>query len=142
MQLGSGSYDLKPRLPIMVTGPVALRQANAVCVSMTLMPIIGWATKPTGLGHAAIYRLAEVVRFDVSHQGKIDGQDSNITLPVQTAQTNFSGGTFANLSLGEPDPGGALPITVLPSNGSAPCIRTFMACRWRKHIDDRLAKSF
>jgi hypothetical protein len=40
------------------------------------------------------------VRFDVSHQDKIDGQDTNITLPVQTAQTNFSGGTFANLSLG------------------------------------------
>ena len=44
--------------------------------------------------------LSASVRLDVSHQGKIDGQDSNITLPVQTAQTNFSGGTFANLSLG------------------------------------------
>ena len=105
MQLGSGSYDLKPsityngdwgkwRIGGQANAVLRLNDNNADYRLGDKAELQGWATR-----RVADW-LSASVRFDVSHQGKIDGQDTNITLPVQTAQTNFSGGTFANLSLG------------------------------------------
>ena len=104
MQLGSGSYDLKPsityngdwgrwRVGAQANAVVRLNDTNADYRLGDKAGLQGWAMR------RFTDWLSASVRFDVSHQGKIDGQDSNITLPVQTAQTNFSGGTFANLSL-------------------------------------------
>ena len=105
MQLGSGSYDLKPsityngdwdrwRVGAQANAVVRLNDTNADYRLGDKAELQGWAMR------RFTDWLSASVRFDVSHQGKIDGQDSNITLPVQTTQTNFSGGTFANLSLG------------------------------------------
>ena len=105
MQLGSGSYDLKPsityngdwgrwRVGAQANAVVRLNDTNADYRLGDKAELQGWAMR------RFTDWLGTSVRFDVSHQGKIDGQDGNITLPVQTAQTNFSGGTFANLSLG------------------------------------------
>lgn len=110
MQLGSGSYDLKPsltyngdwgnanwgrwRVGAQASAVLRLNDNNADYRLGDKAELQGWAMR-----RVADW-LSASVRFDVSHQGKIDGQDTNITLPVQTAQTNFSGGTFANLSLG------------------------------------------
>ena len=104
MQLGSGSYDLKPsityngdwgrwRVGAQANAVVRLNDTSADYRLGDKAGLQGWAMR------RFTDWLSASVRFDVSHQGKIDGQDSNITLPVQTAQTNFSGGTFANLSL-------------------------------------------
>ena len=105
MQLGSGSYDLKPsityngdwgrwRVGAQANAVVRLNYTNANYRLGDKAELQGWVTR------RFTDWLSGSVRFNVSHQGKIDGQDSDITLPVQTAQTNFSGGTFANLSLG------------------------------------------
>ena len=105
MQLGSGSYDLKPsityngdwgqwRIGGQANAVLRLNDNNADYRLGDKAELQGWAMR-----RVADW-LSAALRFDVSHQGKIDGQDPNITLPVQTAQTNFSGGTFANLSLG------------------------------------------
>ena len=105
MQLGSGSYDLKPsityngdwgrwRIGGQAGAVVRLNDNSADYRLSDKAEMQGWAMR------RFTDWLSGSVRLDVSHQGKIDGQDPNITLPVQTAQTHFSGGTFANLSLG------------------------------------------
>ena len=105
MQLGSGSYDLKPsvtyngdwgswRIGGQANAVVRLNDNNGDYRLGDKAELHGWAMK------RFTDWLSGSVRIDVSHQGKIDGEDTNISLPVQTAQTNFSGGTFANLSLG------------------------------------------
>ena len=105
MQLGSGSYELKPSLTYngVWRGWRVGGQANA---TMRLddndenyrlgdkFELQGWAMK-----NLAPYASASL-RLDASYQGKLDGQDIHITLPVPTAQSRSSGGTYANLSLG------------------------------------------
>ena len=105
MQLGSGSYDFKPSLTYQGDrrGWRIGGQANAVLRLNDndedyrlgdKFEFQGWAMK-----NLSPYASASL-RLDANHQGKIDGQDSQIALPVPTAQTAFSGGTFANMSLG------------------------------------------
>ena len=105
MQLGSGSYELKPSLTYngVWRGWRVGGQANA---TMRLddndenyrlgdkFELQGWAMK-----NLAPYASASL-RLDASYQGKLDGQDIHITLPVPTAQSRSSGGTYANLSIG------------------------------------------
>lgn len=105
MQLGSGSYELKPSLTYNGDwrGWRVGGQANATLrlddndENYRLgdkFELQGWAMKTLAPNASASLRL------DASHQGKLDGQDISITLPVPTAQSRSSGGTYANLSIG------------------------------------------
>ena len=108
MQLGSGTYDVKPsityngdwqkwggwRVGAQANAVMRLNDSDADYRLGDKLEVQGWAMKNLSPWASASLRL------DASHQGKINGQDSQIALPVQAAQTNFSGGTFANMSLG------------------------------------------
>jgi len=108
MQLGSGSYDVKPsityngdwqkwggwRVGAQANAVVRLNDNDEDYRLGDKLEVQGWAMKNLTRWASASLHL------NVTHQGKIDGQDRDIDLPVQTAQTNFSGGTFANMSLG------------------------------------------
>lgn len=105
MQLGSGSYDFKPsltyqrdwqgwRIGAQANAVLRLNDNDADYRLGDKLELQGWVMKNLSPWASASLRL------DANHQGKIDGQDSQIALPVPTAQTAFSGGTFANMSLG------------------------------------------
>ena len=105
MQLGSGSYDLKPaityngdwggwRVGAQAGGVLRLEDNDTGYRLGDRFELQGWAAKRLTAWASAS------ARVDISHQGKINGKDKAITLPVSTAQPNFSGGTYANLSLG------------------------------------------
>ena len=105
MQLGSGSYELKPsltyngdwnkwRVGAQASAVMRLNDNDENYRLGDKAELQGWVMKNLTAWASASARL------DISHQGKIDGKDSKIALPVQTAQTNFSGGTLANFSLG------------------------------------------
>lgn len=105
MQLGSGSYDFKPsltyngdwhkwRVGAQASAVMRLNDNDENYRLGDKAELQGWVMRNLTPWASASARL------DISHQGKIDGKDTAIALPVQTAQTNFSGGTLANLSLG------------------------------------------
>lgn len=105
MQLGSGSYDLKPS--ITYNGDWAGwrigAQANAVLRLNDndddyrlgdRLELQGWVMKNMRPWASVSARL------DVSHQTRLDGKDPLIALPVPTAQTRSHGGTYANAAFG------------------------------------------
>ena len=105
MQLGSGSYELKPSLTYngdwrgwriggQANATLRLNDNDENYRLGDKLELQGWAMK-----NLTPYASASL-RLDASHQGKLDGQDIHITLPVPTAQSRSSGGTYANLSLG------------------------------------------
>ena len=105
MQLGSGSYELKPSLTYngdwrgwrvggQANATLRLDDNDANYRLGDEFELHGWAMKNlTPYAGAAL-------RLNASHQGKLNGQDRHITLPVPTAQSRSNGGTYANLSLG------------------------------------------
>jgi len=105
MQLGSGSYDLKPsltyngdwrgwRIGAQANAVLRLNDNDADYRLGDRFEVQGWAMR------RLTDWLSASARLDISRQGKMDGQDAAITLPVTTAQTASSGGTYANISLG------------------------------------------
>ena len=105
MQLGSGSYELKPSLTYngdwrgwriggQANATLRLNDNDENYRLGDKFELHGWAMK-----NLTPYASASL-RLDASHQGQLDGQDMHITLPVPTAQSRSSGGTYANLSLG------------------------------------------
>ena len=105
MQLGSGSYELKPSLTYngdwrgwriggQANATLRLNDNDENYRLGDKFELQGWAMK-----NLTPYASASL-RLDASHQGKMDGQDIHITLPVPTAQGRSSGGTYANFSLG------------------------------------------
>lgn len=105
MQLGSGSYELKPSLTYngdwrgwriggQANATLRLNDNDENYRLGDKLELQGWAMK-----NLTPYASASL-RLDASHQGKLDGQDIHITLPMPTAQSRSSGGTYANLSLG------------------------------------------
>ena len=108
MQLGSGSYELKPsltytgdwqkwggwRVGAQANATLRLNDNNEDYRLGDKFEVQGWAMK-----NLTPYASASL-RLDASHQGKMDGRDAAISLPVPTAQSRSSGGTYANLSLG------------------------------------------
>ena len=108
MQLGSGSYELKPsltytgdwqkwggwRVGAQANATLRLNDNDEDYRLGDKFEVQGWAMK-----NLTPYASASL-RLDASHQGKMDGRDAAISLPVPTAQSRSSGGTYANLSLG------------------------------------------
>jgi hypothetical protein len=108
MQLGSGSYELKPsltytgdwqkwggwRVGAQANATLRLNDNDEDYRLGDKFEMQGWAMK-----NLTPYASASL-RLDASHQGKMDGRDAAISLPVPTAQSRSSGGTYANLSLG------------------------------------------
>lgn len=105
MQLGSGSYDLKPslsyngdwrgfRVGAQASGIVHLNDNDAGYRRGDKFELQGWVMKNLNRWASASLRL------DASHQAGLRGRDLAIALPVPTAQTGSQGGTMANLSLG------------------------------------------
>ena len=105
MQLGSGSYELKPSLTY--NGDWAGWRIGAQAAAVLRLndndddyrlgdkvQLQGWAMK-----NLAAWASASV-RLDVNHQGTMDGKDPLIALPVPTAQTRSHGGTFASAAFG------------------------------------------
>ncbi|MBT7279451.1 MAG: transporter [Rhodobiaceae bacterium] len=106
MQLGSGTYDVKPSLTFNNAAHGDWRYSGQLAAVVRLddnaqgyrlgdkAHLQAWASR----------RLAPFVsasmRLDASHQQGLKGSDAAITLPVPTAQTNFSGGQLAHLSFG------------------------------------------
>jgi hypothetical protein len=106
MQLGSGTYDFKPALTFthgahgdwryggQIAGVVRLGDNSQGYRLGDKASVQGWVSR----------RLAAFVsasaRVGASYQGRLRGADRAITLPVPTAQTDFSGGELANLSVG------------------------------------------
>jgi hypothetical protein len=106
MQLGSGTYDIKPSLTFNSAAHGAWRYGGQISGVARLEDnsqgyrlgdkalVQGWVSR----------RLASFVsasaRLDASYQDRLRGTDSAITLPVPTAQTNFTGGELAHLSVG------------------------------------------
>ena len=105
MQLGSGSYDIKPsltyngdwrgwRIGAQANAVLRLKDNDADYRLGDRIEVQGWAMR------RLTNWLSASARLDISRQGKMDGQDAAITLPVTTAQTASSGGTYANMALG------------------------------------------
>jgi hypothetical protein len=105
MQLGSGSYELKPSLTYnghhggwqiggQANATLRLNDNDEDYRLGDKFEVQGWAMKNLNPYASASLRL------DASHQGKMDGRDAMITVPVPTAQSRSSGGTYANLSFG------------------------------------------
>ncbi len=104
MQLGSGTYDLLPG--ITYTG----KQGQYAWGAQYMGNIRTGKDQGYALGNKhdlntwLSYRwrpwISNSLRLNYSHTGKIDGIDSNITLPVQTADPDNYGGEIVTLYLG------------------------------------------
>jgi hypothetical protein len=105
MQLGSGSYDVKPsityngdwrgwRIGGQANATLRLNDNDEDYRLGDKLELQGWAMKNLRPWASASARL------HMSYQGALKGQDSAIILPVPTAQTASSGGAQAALSLG------------------------------------------
>ncbi len=106
MQLGSGTYDFKPSLTFnsaahgewryggQVSGVVRLDDNSQGYRLGDKTNLQGWVSR-----RLAAFASASI-RLDASYQDRLRGADSAITLPVPTAQTDFTGGELANLSVG------------------------------------------
>lgn len=105
MQLGSGTYDLKPSLTYVVNrdnyvyggqinGTLRLDDNSQGYSLGNELTATAWIMKSFS------DQVAGALRLDYTRNGTIDGLDTQIDKPIQSAQTHMYGGRRANIGLG------------------------------------------